>query len=731
MNIIDLDEMISRLRAGGPKRLTWVIGSGFSESAGIPLAGGICNRILVFHYLQKTGRPYLTDAIRDWTDQQIGPFLVWVEKNPDEFDHLAQAAREWAKTNVSILAKCLDDGRELYARLFQYIVPGPESTQAFLSQLMRRSPGPNLAHSFLAHILQNFPNWGHTVFTTNFDDLVIQSLMLAGHTGRMYGDITSRDEPEGDPRVPQVVHLHGRHVGYNMRNAPGEILAPNPALENAFRNHVRQSTVIVVGYGGWNDIVMKVLRDARSDAGVIRGNLYWIAYSPDTANLDADVAMLLNECTKAYLVRAGEETRLPADLFMLRMMSVWNLKPDEVIEKVQTRQVTAFQSLKQHLDQYPEFAPGRAVRLLDEARLAFGTYRYDEARAAATEALRLSKAPDQNMIRAHLLRLMGDADSREDNVDAAREHYEKALPIFREVHDRVGEANTLRSLGDLDVKEAKLEAARAHYQEALAIYRQLGSGLGEANTLQFLGDLEVREDKLEAAREHYQRALPIYREVRDRVGEANTLQSLGYLELREGKPEVARENFQLALPIFREVRERLGEANTLQSIGDLELGEGKLEAARELYEQTLAIRREIRDRLGEANTLRRLGDVEICEDKLVEARKHYEEALQVHREIRSRLGEANTLHRLGELEESEGKIEAAREHQGQALGIYREIRDRLGEANTLQGLGDLEVTENEFELARENYQQAARIYHEIKEPRGEKTTLAKLDRLRK
>ena len=571
MRVIDLDEMIRRLRAGGPRRLTWVIGAGFSASAGIPLAAGICKRLLTFHYLQKKPNvsPYAGKIIKGWTEADIGPFLKWADENVPEFDRIASDARNWANGEDD-LKGYLDDEQRLYARLFEQVTPGPESTQAFLSEIIRRSPGPNLAHRLLAHVLQNFPSWGHTVFTTNFDDLMIQSLMLAGHTGRIYGDITSQDQPENDPRVPQVAHLHGRHVGYNMRNSPDEILAPNPALEGAFRKHVGESTVIVVGYGGWNDIVMKVLNEARSGAGAIRGNLYWVAHDPKPESLPSTVQGLLTDCTKAYLVTAESRAPLPADLFMLRLMRVWDLDPKEVIEEIRSRQFDAFKSVSDQLERYPDYGPGEADRLLDDANLAFGLYKYDSARTSATMAADASRSASQRANLARAFRLLGDIDQREDRLENSRHHYEEALPIFREIRGRLGEANTLRSLGNLEVREDKLEPAREHYEQALPIYREIRGRLGEANTLKSLGNLEVREDTLEPARKHYEQALPIFREIRGRLGEANTLMSLGDLELREDKLEAARQHYKEAREIYGMIGERNGESIVGKKLRDLD-----------------------------------------------------------------------------------------------------------------------------------------------------------------
>jgi exonuclease VII small subunit len=50
-----------------------------------------------------------------------------------------------------------------------------------------------------------------------------------------------------------------------------------------------------------------------------------------------------------------------------------------------------------------------------------------------------------------------------DALEAARAHYEAALPIYREIQDRLGEANTLQSIGRLLRAEKQLENALEAY----------------------------------------------------------------------------------------------------------------------------------------------------------------------------------------------------------------------------------------------------------------------------
>ena len=81
---------------------------------------------------------------------------------------------------------------------------------------------------------------------------------------------------------------------------------------------------------------------------------------------------------------------------------------------------------------------------------------------------------------------------------------------------RTREANTLKALGDLKMRTDDLAGARQDYEQALPIFRQIEARLGEANTLQALGDLKMRTDDLAGARQDYDQALPIFRQIEAR-----------------------------------------------------------------------------------------------------------------------------------------------------------------------------------------------------------------------
>ena len=56
----------------------------------------------------------------------------------------------------------------------------------------------------------------------------------------------------------------------------------------------------------------------------------------------------------------------------------------------------------------------------------------------------------------------------------ARQRYEAALPIYREIGARLGEANSLTAFGDVALAEEDNATARERFEQAWGIYREIG-----------------------------------------------------------------------------------------------------------------------------------------------------------------------------------------------------------------------------------------------------------------
>lgn len=88
-------------------------------------------------------------------------------------------------------------------------------------------------------------------------------------------------------------------------------------------------------------------------------------------------------------------------------------------------------------------------------------------------------------------------------------------------------ASVRQALGDLALREDDLPAARMHYEAALAIYPAIGARLGESNVRQGLGNLALAEGYPVQAFEHHRAALEIHEAISNRLGVGSALRYMG------------------------------------------------------------------------------------------------------------------------------------------------------------------------------------------------------------
>ena len=166
--------------------------------------------------------------------------------------------------------------------------------------------------------------------------------------------------------------------------------------------------------------------------------------------------------------------------------------------------------------------------------------------------------------------------------------------MFQEVGHRRGELISLVHLGQVADYNGDNQRARDHFQQALSIAREIADQETEGECELRLGQLAFTNGDSVDAELWLKRSLTLCREAADRRGEANALRWLGKLELLTGALDSARLRLTEALGAYRRFEmwdELLG---CLEDFAELCQREGM--AARSL-ELSAAVQR-ARDKLG-------------------------------------------------------------------------------------------------------------------------------------
>ena len=321
--------------------------------------------------------------------------------------------------------------------------------------------------------------------------------------------------------------------------------------------------------------------------------------------------------------------------------------------------------------------PGHTIRLATTLfRYLDSGAHFPDALSIHTDARNAASQTDDRAAEAYALANLGVVHMRQGRYEQAAEHYQGALPLFRETGDRVGEARTLTHLGLVSWRQGRYQQAAERHRQALTRYRETGTRVGEANALSNLGLVSWRQGRYREAAEGHRQALILYRETGHRFGEANALANLGVVHLRQGRYEQAADDLRHALTLFRETGNRVGVGYALANLGVVNLRQGR-------YEQA-------------ADDLRH--------------------ALTVFRETGNRDGEAEALNRMGETLHATGQSEQARAQHAAALALAVETGDRYQQARAHTGLAHTHHAAGEHGLARQHWQHALTLYTDLGVP---------------
>ncbi len=320
--------------------------------------------------------------------------------------------------------------------------------------------------------------------------------------------------------------------------------------------------------------------------------------------------------------------------------------------------------------------------------------------------------------------------------ELAREQFNRALKIYKQLASDADAAMVLENLGNLSRLRGHFRESREYLDRALAINTALqGESSPEcADILVELGNLMFDMDDNDSARRHYSRALEIYLQAygEQHSDTAYTLNSLGNLlcfgfDDHDG----AKENYERALAIYSNLygRQHSEAARTLGNLGALAFKLDDYEAARDYFLQALNIYRALfgEEHMDIATTLNQLGLLAYELGDWVETREYLDAALAICSKLvgEQHISTADTLLNLGNLELDLGDYEAAEDHYQRALAVYRSLAgaNSTYTAGPLNSLGALAMQRGEFDKAREFFTQALSVYREQLGERNVNTAL--------
>jgi len=107
--------------------------------------------------------------------------------------------------------------------------------------------------------------FGKAIITSNFDPLIQVSIKKNGGNPwrtALHGD-GSLTQSNADGC--QIIHIHGYWHGSDTLHTGTQLLQKRPTLKSSLLRFLQNKTVVVIGYGGWEDVFTSMLQGALDD----------------------------------------------------------------------------------------------------------------------------------------------------------------------------------------------------------------------------------------------------------------------------------------------------------------------------------------------------------------------------------------------------------------------------------------------------------------------------------
>lgn len=141
--------------------------------------------------------------------------------------------------------------------------------------------------------------------TTNFDPLLSISINRSG--GQSYQTILHSDGNLNQHRTlnqnnTHVVHLHGYWIDSETMHTPDQLSASRPKLKASLATLLKDKALLVIGYGGWDDVFTEALGELMNDEDA-KLDILWAFYESDSPLIRKKYSQLISKVEPA--IRKG------------------------------------------------------------------------------------------------------------------------------------------------------------------------------------------------------------------------------------------------------------------------------------------------------------------------------------------------------------------------------------------------------------------------------------------
>ena len=191
--------------------------------------------------------------------------------------------------------------------------------------------------------------------------------------------------------------------------------------------------------------------------------------------------------------------------------------------------------------------------------------------------------------------------------DEARQHYQVAIDLRRQIGDERGVAAATANVARIQLRQGHYEAARAGLQQALEIVERIGNRQMVANLHNEIGVLEERQGRYREALQRYRQSLALLRDLGDQRALAESYNNTGYIYYQLGDFDNAAVYAQQSMQLYAKAENREGQMLAGQTVALLAMARGDWDAAEKELLGVLQFGRELGNPLAQAFALGHLG----------------------------------------------------------------------------------------------------------------------------
>src|SRR5712692_3168230 len=533
--------------AGNPEpRFAFFLGAGCSVTAGVPLGEEMTKRLtkkLYCGYSRKQEGAVSDDEkeLLDWVRKQD-----WYPK--ESYSASERIAREYS----ACMAECTAKER-----------------QEFVLSCIGEAKGKiNWAHIYLGQLVA--AGYVKTILTTNFDNLALRAILLHGQIPFVCDHPRLADRLLPNPSVPQIVHLHGSALFYDMKNTQEEVAELDYPLMTFIDALTRLNGLVVVGYRGEESAVMSTSSERFWRAGeggegvgkkLVRGG----AGEGGDEGLGLGLPPFLTDPLR-YLQRSLDGIPEPPTAGASSPPSLMRSVREQLEVARRLFESPGSEMRTAKAQQLIAEAGARANRIM--ALDALEKKDYEKASALVNAASELK--PDDEMLLfaqayvaqdwAEWLRDTGQIDAGVEQFREATEKYAAVVQIKPDKHEAfnnwgialAGLARLLQQQGQPDAAQQRFLEAGEKYAAAVQIkpdkheaFNNWGYALaGLARLLQQQGQPDAAQQRFLEAAEKYPAAVQIKPDMHEAFNNwGYALAGLARLLQQQGQPDAAQQRF--------------------------------------------------------------------------------------------------------------------------------------------------------------------------------------------